>query len=200
MRTSHLRYLAGVAVCALLLTACVETTVETFRQSADRKVDSAYFKSGVDFSKYRALQPFPLEIYFYDDQEPPAPEDLAKIREIFREAFLAAIGPDYPLVERPGPDVLGVRASLVDLELSTGHGELPLSGRAAKLVADGQLTFLMELTDSQTKEVLARAGDREKSVAEVGTGDPERDWSRTRTAAEHWAQLFREFLDDNLGR
>lgn len=187
--------LVGTAV-----TACVETTVEHFRKVPESRVDSAYVKAGVDFSRYRKLQPAPLEIYYAEGPAEPDPEDLVRIRQIFRDAFLAAIGTDYEIVDKPGGDVLGVLASVVDLELTPAQGSLPMSGRAASLVADGQLSFFMELTDSETGEVLARAGDQKPAGKESGEAAAGRDWTHTEVAAERWARLFRDFLDENLGR
>lgn len=185
----------------LLLTyGCVKTTVATYRSVPDARADSAYVKPGVDFSRYTRLQPAPLEIYFYEGQAEPDPQDLQNLRRIFREAFLGKIGDDYELVDQAGPDVLHVRASLVDLELSAVPENLPVRGRAASLVAAGQLTFFMELADSQTGEVLARAGDREQAPAQIAAGGAERDWARAEQAADRWAQMFREFLDEKLGR
>jgi len=178
---------------------CVQTTVDTYRKVPESKVDSAYLKPGVDLSRYRKLQPVPLEIYYYEGQVEPDPVDLARLRQIFRTAFLAAIGDDYVLVDESGPDVLHVRASLVDLELSPVPGELPFKGRAAALIAEGHLTFFMELADSLSGEVLVRAADQEKDAGPVGVAAHERDWERTEAAAEYWAGLFRDFLDKNLG-
>lgn len=190
----------ALAAATLLPAGCVTTTVDTYRKVPESRVDSAFVKPGVDFSRYRRLQPAPLEIYFYEGEAEPDPADLARIRSIFRTAFLSKLGADYALVDQPGPDVLHVRASLVDLEQSPVPGDLPVRGRAASLVAPGQLTFFMELADSLSGEVLARAGDREQAPAQIAVATSERDWSRTEAAAERWAQMFRDFLDENLGR
>ena len=189
--------------CAVLLltlaaTGCVQTTVDTYRKVPDSQVDSAYIKPGVDFSRYRKLQPVPLEIYYYEGEVEPDPADLARLRKIFRTAFLTALDDAYLLVDEPGADVLHVRASLVDLELSPVPGKMPIQGRAAALVAEGHLTFFMELADSLSGEVLARAADQEKDTGIIGVAS-ERDWQRTEVAAEYWAGLFRTFLDENLG-
>lgn len=184
----------------MFLSACVKTTVETYRSVPESRVDSAFVKSGVDFSRYTRLQAMPLEIYYYEGLDEPDPGDIETVRGIFREAFLGKIGDDYELVDEPGPDVLHVLASLVDLEMSSVPDDLPVKGRAASLVAAGQLTFFMELADSQTGEVLARAGDKEKAPAQIAGAATERDWARTEEAADRWAQMFRDFLDENLGR
>jgi hypothetical protein len=195
LRTSLIAVLASAGVMA-----CVETSVESFRKVPDSRADSVYIKSGVDFSRFRKLRVAPLEIYYSEGPVEPDPEDLARVRQIFRDAFLAAIGSDYELVDEPGPGVLGVRASLVDLELTPVTGTVPIKGRAASLVANGQLSFFMELRDSQTGEILARGGDQEKAAAEIETAASDRDWAQTEAAAMRWAQMFRDFLDDNLGR
>lgn len=185
---------------AWLAVSCVHTEVETFRSPANSRVDEAFVKSGVDFSRYRALKAAPLEIYFYEGEGQPAPEVAERIRTIFREAFLQALGDDYRLVSEAGPDVLGVRASLVDLKHSSALGALPVKGRAARLVANGQLTFFMELTDSVSGEVLARAADQEKPPAEPQVTELDAAWAATEREARRWAGLFRGFLDDSLGR
>jgi hypothetical protein len=179
--------------------ACVKTEVVRYRKVTDSSVDSAYVQPGVDFSRYSRLLAAPLEIYFVEGQEAaPESEDLTRIREIFHTAFLAEIGDDFPIVDEPGPDVLGVRASLVDLELSAETGDLPVGSPATGIIEGGKLSFFMELTDSQTGEVLVRAGDQEKTTATISSATAERDWNRVATAAEHWARLFRNFLDENL--
>jgi len=187
-------------ILPLVVSGCVKTEVIRYRKVTESKVDSAYVQPGVDFSRYSRLLPVPLEIYFVEGQTAPESDDLARIRQIFRTAFLAEIGDDFPIVQEPGADVLGVRASLVDLELSSGTGDLPVGSPASDIVASGKLSFFMELTDSTTGEVLARAGDQEKTDSTISSVAAERDWGRVETAAQHWARLFRNFLDENLGR
>ncbi|MDH3512342.1 MAG: DUF3313 domain-containing protein [Gammaproteobacteria bacterium] len=196
------RYLSQgllLLVAAFSVVSCVETTVESFRKVPGSRADSVYVKSGVDFSRFSKLRAAPLEIYFTEGPVEPDPGDLARLRKIFRDAFLAAIGSDYELVDESGPEVLGVRASLVDLDLTPVTGAVPVKGRAASLVANGQLSFFMELTDSQSGEVLARGGDQEKAATEISTAATDRDWKQTEAAASRWAQMFRDFLDENLG-
>ncbi len=184
----------------LAMSACVKTTVSTYRKVPESRVDEAFISPNADFSRYRRLLPVPLEIYYYEGQAEPDPADLERVRRIFREAFLAAIGDDYELVDQPGPDALGVRASLVDLKLSPAIGTLPIRGRAASLVANGELTFFMELTDSVSGEVLARAADQEKASTDISYEGTDRSWAETEAAARRWAGMFRDFLNENLSR
>jgi len=191
--------LLAVALVAVVA-GCVQTTVESYRRVPEATADEAFLKAGVDFSLYKKLQPARLEIYYYEGQGAPDPGDIERVRMIFRDAFLDAIDDDYEIVSDPGPDVLGVRASLVDLKLSQALGELPVKGRAAALVANGQLTFFMELTDSLSGEVLARAADQEKPVDDtLDVVDAQAQWAETEAAARRWAAMFRDFLDRRLG-
>ena len=58
----------------------------------------------------------------------------------------------------------------------------------------------MELVDSKSGEVLARAADS-TSVPALGVGDDTiTDWDAVQSAAERWAKLFRNFLDENLNK
>ena len=117
-QTPLLLLAAGSATLLALGGCVVETTVDRYVKVPESRVDSAYVKPDADFSRYRKLQAAPLEIYYYEGQGAPDPQDLARLKQIFRDAFLTAIGDDYLIVDQAGPDVLGVRASLVDLETS----------------------------------------------------------------------------------
>lgn len=69
-----------------------------------------------------------------------------------------------------------------------------------EMATAGSLVFLMEMKDSQTDRVLARAADSAKAPA-LGTSEySETDWQAVDEAARHWAKLFRQFLDQNLRR
>lgn len=185
--------LIGLA-SALLLGGCNTVQVDYYQKITDGAVDVAYVKPNVDFGRYKALRADPLEIYF-SQANPPTQAELTRIRTVFREAFLGEIGDDYAIVEQAGSDVLSVRASLIDSK-TTGTA-VPVRGQLGDLVSSGNLTFLMELRDSKTDEVLARAGDAEKPAA----GDDETtSWDEVDIAAARWAKLFRNFLDNNLSK
>lgn len=187
----------------LLLGACARVEVESFRRVPESKVDAVYIKSGVDFGIYRSLLADPMGIYYPDGMTPPTAEELARIRSIFRTAFLGQIGDNYPIVDTPGSDVLRVRASLIDLKLETKDSspqELSqIGGRLGPLIDAGRLTLIMELIDSNSGEVLGRAADEEKLEAATTATDAD-EWRQIEIAAQRWAIAFRGFLDTNLSR
>jgi hypothetical protein len=95
---------------------------------------------------------------------------------------------------------LQVQASLIDLRGSAGTDLTSLRRDVRDMATAGSLVFLMEMKDSISGEVLARAADSAKAPA-LGTSKySETDWQAVNDAARHWAKLFREFLDQNLGR
>lgn len=110
---------------------------------------------------------------------------------------MAAIGDDYEIVQSPGPDVLLIKAQLIDMKVAGAGQSYNASGRLRELVARGELTFLMEIVDSVSGEVLARAGDR---THDVRSADSAASWDEVDRAAAHWAGLFRNWLDRSLKR
>ena len=93
-----------------------------------------------------------------------------------------------------------VQASLIDLRGSAGTDLSSLRRDIRDVASTGSLVFLMEMKDSQTDRVLARAADSATAPAFGTNEDTATDWAAVDEAARHWAQLFRQFLDQNLGR
>ena len=199
MRISHTGVLIALAA---LLAGCTKTEVYSYERVAEARVDAAYIVPGTDFSKYsRVYAKFrPLEIYYEEGDSAPTSVELEQLRAIFRNAFLTAVVPEYQIVYEPAPDALGVRASLIKIQSEKYLDELPMQGNLRSLVAAGELTFLLELSDSVTGEVLARAADRQKPEYAEFEGLKDQDFSEAETAARYCAKLFREFLDRNLGQ
>ena len=187
---------AAIAVLCLVLSACNTVKVEQFNEVQNSEADIVYVNPDVDFSNYRRLLPMPLEIGYSAKLGEADPDKLQRIRTVFREAFLAQVEGNYDIVDKPGADVLRVRASLLDLKINTAQGGVALSGDLKKLARSGKLTFLMEVQDSLSDKVLLRAGDTEKETGE----DSVDKWADVEAAAVRWAAMFRRFLDTQLGR
>lgn len=197
-RKSRPKAVHCVTLTALALGACVTTTTETqsFRVSKTSNVESAQVAIDADFRRYNSLLASELGIYFPQDQATSA-EDLQRIRQIFRDAFLAELD-GYVIVTEPGPRTMAVDASLIDLRNSTGSEIPKMRSSIMDLAEPGSILFLMEMRDSLSDRVLARAADSAKAPTfSSGDGDAT-DWASIEDAARHWAALFRSFLDENL--
>ncbi|MGI9223528.1 MAG: DUF3313 domain-containing protein [Woeseiaceae bacterium] len=187
-----------VALLALaVLGACTKTIVTgSFHRVPNSAVEYAYINQEADFSKYTKLLSGGLEIYYPEGEETPDPADLDRIRDYFRDAFVSAIGDAYEIVTEPGPDVLKVSAQIVDMKISPGGAVYEPTGRLRDVVAHGELTFLMEMSDSVTGQALARAGDKS---SDISADRDDATWDDVQRAAEYWAGLFRKWLDSSLG-
>jgi hypothetical protein len=192
---------AGKRACtllaaALLLTACTTTTYESFRPVQNPNVDIAYVGSNADFSKYRRLMVEEMGI-FYPTQAAPSEADIQRVRSAFQNAFRSKIE-GYEIVARPAADVMKVKASLVDLRNATAADLPDISRDVNRILEPGKLTFMIEMRDSATDTLLLRAADTEKSPQIDLVEDGSASVDEVNAAAQHWAQLFRNFLDTNL--
>ena len=189
---------AFIILSSLLTVGCTTVETQSFRATGNQDLDSSYIATDADFSQYHRLLIDDMGIFF-PTSAPMSKDDLVRIRQIFRQSFMQELT-GYEITQEPGPGMLRVTASLVDLRNAT-YAEIPDMRRDMRKIAQpGALLFMMELKDSGTNRVLARAGD---STAAPQFATPESlqvDWTSVESAAQHWAALFRAFLDQNLGK
>lgn len=188
--------LVTALVMTVVIAACTTTTYESFRPIKNRNVDIAYVGENVDFSKYRRLMFEEMGI-FYPTGSPTSEGDLERVRDAFRSAFLQRVA-DYEIVDRPAADVVKTAASLVDLRNATA-AQVPDIGRDInQILQPGKLTFMIEMRDSQSNALLLRAADTSRSPRIDASEHGAASSSDVEAAAQHWADLFGNFLDTNL--
>jgi hypothetical protein len=189
--------LLPLVISCTLLSACTTVQTQSFRVTGNANVDSAYIATDADFSQYSRLLVDEMGIFFPESTSLSA-ADLARIRQIFRESFLNELA-DYDITQEPGPGMLKISASLVDLRGASSSDVPNMRAGMRDIAQPGALLFLMEMKDSGTDRVLARAGDSESAPTFAAGGTSETDWDSVEMAAQRWAALFRTFLDQNLG-
>jgi len=190
-----------VGATALLFAAIAGcTTVEThsFNVPQEKNVQAAYIATNADFGKYDRLQGEEMGIFF-PQHSYTTPEDTRRLREIFRGAFLDELV-DYTIVDTAGPSTMTVQATLIDFRDPDESSMMSMRNELRDIASNGELTFLMELRDSESGRVLARAADSAKTPTFATAEGLATDWASVEDAARHWAALFRQFLDQNLGR
>ena len=185
-------------MAGLALSGCSTVETQSFNVSKAGNVESAQIAADADFSKYDRVQAEEMGIFFPAGEAMRA-EDLQRLRSSFREAFIAELE-GYSISREPGPTTMRVQASLIDLRGGTGGDISSLRRDVRDIASAGSLIFLMEMVDSQTGQILARAADSAKAPALGTSADATTDWAAVDEAASHWALLFRQFLDQNLGR
>lgn len=121
-------------------------------------------------------------------------ENLATLfREVFREELVAG---GYELVETPGPDTLRVTAAIVDLFINAP--DTAMGPTRTYTASAGRMTLVMELRDSVSGELLARAVDRRTSRgADAWTiSNRMTNTAEARQAFRTWAAALRRGLDE----
>jgi hypothetical protein len=192
-------YRLGMATLACLsIGACTTYESQSFKVGKAGNVESAKIAVDADFSRYDRLQAAEMGIFFPANVSLSL-EDQERLRATFRSAFLAELE-GYDISREPGPTTMTVQASLIDLRKSNGMSPPAMVQDIAEFASSGSLVFLMEMRDSMSDTVLARAGDSAKSPALATSEGQTTDWQAVEDAAAHWAALFRTFLDNNLGR
>ena len=130
---------------------------------------------------------------FYIDEDARARLE-EEVTAIFNEEL--AKSTRFTVVDEPGPDVLIIRGGLHDIVSFVppepiGRGEIWLS-------SVGEITLLLEVVDSLSGEVIARAVERR--TAERGGGmaiqaNRVTTWAEVRRLTRRWATTLRDGLD-----
>jgi hypothetical protein len=101
----------------------------------------------------------------------------------------------YPLVNDAAEDVLEIRAAIVNLYITAPDTKQP--GRTMVYTTDaGQMTLILQLHDSVTGELLARAYDRRNASHGVWTWTTSvSNTADARRIITNWAKALRSALD-----
>jgi hypothetical protein len=198
----------------------------------DSGMKEAWVKPDIDISSYRRILLLPAEVQFravrpgagkatfatQDRNFPVSPENQQRLIETVTTVFREELGEsrNLTLTNEPGPDVLLVRISLIDI-VSKVPPEVP--GRTDTFLDEfGAATLVLELQDSMSGEILARAVDRRAAEPPYGLdaldglgglgssnlnrANPVTTWSEVRQVARRWAALVTRRIDQlyNRGR
>jgi len=209
-----------LAVGATILTGCASTDAVTewdgLVRQPNTRLNAVFVKPDAQVVAYRSVMLDPVQVSFDRNWDPNRgtrstsarlnADDIASIKsdlaELFREIFrdeLARGG--YQLVDQPGPETLRVTPAIINLFINAPDTSAP--GRTRTYTADsGRMTLVVELRDSETGTLLARAVDTQ-------TGRNAGMWTITnrvtntadaRRAIGVWASALRRGLDELYGR
>jgi hypothetical protein len=181
----------------------------------DSGMKEAWVKPDIDLSRYERMLLLPVEVQFravrpaalsavgrsQDREFPLRPVDQQRLVDIVTEVFREELAKSrhLALVTEPGPDVLMVRASLLDIVSKVPPEE---AGRSEIFLDEiGAATLVLELQDSQSGETLARAVDRRAAdpVDYTGTNVSRvtsvTAWTEVRRVARRWASTVTQRID-----
>lgn len=212
---------AALVLGAVLFGGCVTTAPQQdvewdglVRQPHPR-LSAVFVRPGVqeEMGAFRSVILEPVYVSFASDFETGRragsvsrrlnADDLAAIRQslgdLFQQIFREELeGGGYEIVEEPGAETIRVSAAIVDLFITSPDAAQP-TGRSRTYTANsGRMTLVVELRDSVTGEILARAVDGQSGRG-TGTWTVSNRVTNTadaRRALRVWARALREGLDE----
>jgi hypothetical protein len=124
-----------------------------------------------------------------------------RMLEVVREVFLEELGKseNFTIVEEPGPDVMLVRGALLDV---VSYVPPDSAGRIDVYLSQvGQATLVVEVRDSISGAILARAIDRQAAEDMAGGFPSNRvtNTSEVRRLIRRWGRALRERLEELAG-
>jgi hypothetical protein len=128
----------------------------------------------------------------------PSDHQKARLRDILRTAFVEEMAKSrrFQLVEQPGPGVLLLRGSMLDVVSFAPPDEAGMGSVYLRSV--GEATLVLELRDSQTEAILARVCVRRAAERMGGPLEPSNsamNGYEVDRVARLWARISRERLD-----
>ena len=126
-----------------------------------------------------------------------------EMAELFKEVFIETLSEDdgYPLTDSPAEDVLLIRPAVIDLDATAP--DIPKAGRSYTFVdSKGAATMFIELHDSVSGEILARAIDRraDRSQGIMTWSNRSTNRADARRILKTWAGWLRDGLDEVSGK
>ena len=179
------------------------------------KAAVVYVRPGVDFSGYRRFAILECPVAFSKDWERERKSGAARVSQKDMDEMKADLSAEflkiftdelqnkggYQIVTTGAEDVLILRPAIIDLEVSVPDSMS--AGRSYTLSESaGGMTLYLEIFDSVTGQILARAIDRQE---DRGTGRIQWQNSVTNKAEadrmlRRWASALRERLDEVNGK
>lgn len=219
--TIHLKVLLALAAIGLV-TGCVSNpTVDTSDEAAitfdglypvkGGSADLAWARPGVDISQYSKIMLQGVGIEYRPGGESGrvynarssadyfeiSDEQKERFEKQLRESFATELGKSerFTIVNEAGPDVLLIRGGLLDV-VSFVPPE-PVGRVDIYLSRVGEATLVLEIRDSVSEAIVARAVDRRAAEDSFGMGESNRvlNAAEVRRTINAWARLLRERLD-----
>jgi hypothetical protein len=205
---------------AMLVGACapqpsVPVAVPTTDLDGLERVSSKYFgaaliRPGVDFSTYQKLLLSGSELAFKTpdrtkQQFPLSAEQKDRFRTLLDAQFAEKLASleNLRLTDEVGPDTLVVQVRVQDILATVPPQAVGKSGWGSlSLRALGEATLVIELSDSESGEILARVYDRQAiegvAVAQ-NQAAPITRWEDVEALCKKWASTVRDRLDVLVG-
>jgi len=156
-------------------------------------------KPGVDWKRYHKLMIDPVVVYLHPESENKQiePDVLKEMTDYFRKVVIEEVKDTYPVVDKPGPDVLRIRAAITDLIPANPFVNIVMTAGVAVPVDMGGASMEAMFIDSTTNELLGAVVDCKKGtpVDDLNMFKGFTTWGYAKGAFRDWAQLLKESLE-----
>lgn len=193
-----------------------EFTHDGLQRVIDSKAAIGYIKPNADFSEYSRFMILDCHVAFKKNWQRNfnrtsrslsrrvTDNDMERMKndmaELFREVFVAELTENdgYELADTPAADVLLIRPAIIDLEASAPDTQSSASRSYTFVDSAGAATLFIELYDSVSGEILARAIDRkaDRSHGRLEWASRSSNRAAARRILRTWAGWLRERLDE----
>ena len=178
---------------------------DKLKPGSEGEPDLMWIKPGVDFTKYKKVMVDYVVFALADDSEYKGIDanEMKKIGDGASKALVNTLHKEFPVVAEPGPDVLRIRAAIVDLKqsrpvVSAVTSVLPVGlgisiikkGATDSWTGSGATTAEMLIMDSMSQEVLAAGEDKKSAKFDERFSK----WGSVEEAFEFWAQRLTKRL------
>jgi len=215
---SGLRTILGAALAAALSAACasetstrnLEVTHDGLERVAGSRVARAWVKPGVDFSQYTEVGLLDCFVSFRRNWRMNHPgvrtRDMERIKSTLSDEFRTVFTTElenggFPVVTEADDHVLLIRPAIIDLDVAAPQTNS--AGRSDSFTASpGVMTLVIELYDSVSNEILARAIDRRRArnVGNIQWTTRGTNRDAARRILRRWANLLVSRLDEVHGK
>lgn len=177
-------------------------------------IDLAYARPDATLAAYTRVMLEPIDVAFHKNWRPTrsgsnirlSAGDRENIRtgvaKIVYDEFVKELQSrsGYQVVNEAGPDVLRVKAKIINLFVSAPDAKAMGPSRTYTVSA-GEMTIFAELYDSETGELLARVVDRRvaRGAGTMNLTNSVVNVDEARSIASAWARILRDGLDKAHG-
>lgn len=179
-----------------------------------KDIDLAYARPGATLSAYKNVMLDPVEVSFHKDWNPERTGSRLKlssterdnirngVAKVVHDEFARTLSAkdSYKVVKTAGPETLRARVKILNLYVNAP--DTKAAGRSRTFtVSAGEMTMLLELSDSETGAILARVVDRREAR---NTGQWQLSGSvvnagEAQAIASTWARILKNALDKAHG-
>ena len=210
---------AGLAACTATPTVPTgpdaEVTFDGLTKVNRPVMDAAWVRADTDFTGYNKIMLASAGIQYREVRGPESgsmtnirrstqtefplsEQSKERLRETVREAFLAELNNSerFEIVDKPGRDVLILVGGMLDV-VSNVPPE-PIGRNDIYLSRVGEATLVLEVHDSMSNQILARAVDRRAAEPMTMTAMPMStvsNWAEARRLANRWATILSTGLE-----